>query len=180
MEVVAPTAENDDYMSTNGVGVDTEAMVIDKTANTPPSEGAEEAEIRARKTLAEERERITYWVVEEEEISAEPAVLGEHLKDMEGNFFRIDADLQNVETGTYNPKGRLSREAQGEIKAARAKVTQAKNYVASARARFDAQNYEGAAERLEGANNFLTEAQEIYIDALEIETGVTETEEVDQ
>lgn len=179
-----PEAGEEGYISTNGEGVDTEEMVIDRTANQPAeeeqpmSEGVEEAEARSRKAMTEERKRLEYWTLEEDKITPEAEALNSNLEQMDKNWFRIEADLKNVETGTYNPAGQMTREAQSEIKEARAKVAEAKRMVQSAQQRTDAGKLEGAAEKLKAANEKLESAREDYMDALEKETGVTMEDEI--
>ena len=180
-----PEAGEEGYISTNGEGVDTEEMIIDRTANQPAveeeqplSEGVEEAEARSRKAMTEEQKRLKYWTLEEEKITPEAEALNSNLEQLDKNWFRIEADLKNVETGTYNPAGQMTREAQTEIKQARAKVAEAKRMVQSAQQRNEAGKLEGAAEKLKAANEKLASAREDYMEALEKETGVTMEDEI--
>ena len=173
------------YISTNGEGEDVDEMVIDRTANSPEAdaetpafdEDAEEA--RVRKVLAKEEERLTYWTLEENRITEDnPETLKASLEQMEKNFTMINADIKNAETGTFNPKGQLSREGQTELKQAQQKFTEAKNMHKQASQRFEAGKHEAAASKLKDANEKLAEAREEYMEALEKETGVEREDEV--
>lgn len=183
-----PQAGDPGYISTNGEGVDVDDMEIDRTANTvegTDNTTVEEAvtpeeaeETRLRKVITEEKERVSYWTVEESSIMPEAESVRGNLDQMEQNFIRIEGDLKNAETGTYNPQGRLSREAQQDIKEARATVAKAKQKLEKARQQYDANKYEQASEQIKEANKALTNAREDYMEALEKETGV-ELEKVD-
>ncbi len=194
-EKTQPEAGEQGYISTNGEGVDNDEMVIDRTSNTttntttadtasaeeqPMAEGEAEAETRARRVMGEEQKRLAYWTLDEESITAEEAALTSNLEEMEKKWYRIEADLKNVETGTYNPAGQLSREGQKEIKEARAKVAEAKRTVQTAQQRSKAGRHEDAAEKLKAANEKLADAREDYMEALEKETGVEMEVETEQ
>ncbi|AHM60598.1 hypothetical protein D770_11705 [Flammeovirgaceae bacterium 311] len=190
-ERTQPKAGEPGYISTNGESVETNDVELERTSNTPDatpdatvseetpmSEGKEEADARARKAMNEEQKRLSYWTVEEESITADAESVRGNLDQMDKNWFRINADLKNVETGTYNPQGQLSREGQKEIKEARAKVEEAKRLVKNAQRNNEAGNHEAASDKIKNANQKLADAREDYLEALEKETGVEREEEV--
>lgn len=194
-ERTQPEAGEPGYISTNGESVETNDVELERTSNTPDatasdatvsseetpmSEGKEEADARARKAMNEEQKRLAYWTVEEENITADAESVRGNLDQLDKNWFRIDADLKNVETGTYNPAGQLSREGQKEIKEARAKVEEAKRLVKNAEQNNESGKHEAAADKIKNANKKLADAREDYLEALEKETGVEMEEVADQ
>lgn len=174
-----PEAGEPGYISTNGEGVDVNEVEIDRTSNATTEESIEEAvtpeeaeETRLRKKMNEEHERIGYWTLDESALAVEGEAIKESLDQMDKNFNRIDADISNIETGTYNREGRLSREGQSKLKEVRQQVAEAKRINKQAYQRYNAGKYEEASDKLEKVNEKLAEARETYIEAIEKETGV--------
>lgn len=180
-----------DYISTSGQGVQTDEMEIDRTSNlvTEKAEAEEEVpvidensseedkaraeEIRVQKVMSDEKERISYWTVDENNIKPEAESVRGNLDQLDQNLNRIYADIKNVETGTYNPEGRLSRAAQNTLKEAESKVNAAKEKVRQARQNYEAENHESASKKIKDANESLADARDKYMQAIEKETGVS-------